>query len=157
MAQYAPRMGTPQPAAMPASPAPASAVSPAAQPGFQFYSSTAQTGAEGVDLAVQLNDLRCSERISGAAARQAAGRSCVQLSGVWTDQGFTAETKTVKVMAMSDAYFLLLKKHPELKEVFQLGSRVVWVTPSGVALVIADDGCDKMSDSDVEKLFVAKK
>jgi Ca-activated chloride channel family protein len=42
--------------------------------------------------------------------------------------------------------------------VFRLGNHLVWVTPSGVALIIdANDGKDKMSDADINKLFVAKK
>jgi len=51
----------------------------------------------------------------------------------------------------------LLERHPELKEVFQLGKQVVWVTPSGCALVIADKGAETMTDSAIDALFRAKK
>jgi Ca-activated chloride channel family protein len=117
---------------------------------------TAQTGKEGVDLAVLLNALRSEEQAGAALTRQAGGRTCVRLGGVWTDQGFNKDMKTVRVKALSDAYFRLLAKRPELKEVFQMGNRVVWVTPSGVALVVADDGADKLADEEIAKLFVVK-
>jgi Ca-activated chloride channel homolog len=118
---------------------------------------TAQTGTEGVNLALQLDSLKSAERVSATGTRQIAGRTIAQFNGVWTDLGLTPEMKAVKVKVMSDAYFLLLKKHPELKEVFQLGNRIVWVTPSGTVLVVGDDGSDKMSDDEIDKLFVAKK
>ena len=52
----------------------------------------------------------------------------------------------------------ILEKHPEMAEVFQLGNRVVWVTPSGAALVIdVGHGKDKLDDKEIEALFVARK
>ena len=66
--------------------------------------------------------------------------------------------KVVTVKAMSPAYFRMLERHPELKEVFRLGSRVVWITPSGTALVIdPTQGEEKMSDRKIDSLFVTVK
>jgi Ca-activated chloride channel family protein len=112
----------------------------------------AQSGKEGVDLAMQLRALKSDERAS-TKSRQVGGKSFAEVNGVWTDLGLKSEAKTVKVKVMSDAYFALLKKHPELKEVFQLGQRIVWVTPSGTVLVVGDDGSDKMTDDEIESLF----
>src|SRR5262249_53345669 len=117
---------------------------------------TAQTGKEGVDLALQLDSLKSAAQVSVGGTRQAAGRTFGQLNGGWTDLGLMAGMKTVKVKLLGDAYFLLLKKRPELKEVFRLGSRIVVVTPSGVALVIGDED-GKLTDDEVEGLFAAKK
>jgi Ca-activated chloride channel family protein len=45
-----------------------------------------------------------------------------------------------------------------MKDVYRLGNHLVWVTPSGTALVIdASDGKDKLSDEEINKLFVATK
>ena len=45
--------------------------------------------------------------------------------------------------------------NPEVKEVFRLGNHLVWVAPSGAALVIdTTDGKDKLSDAEIDKLFV---
>ena len=63
-------------------------------------------------------------------------RNCLEVGGVWIDEGFNAKTQTVVVKAMSDAYFRILELHPEVKEVFRLGNHLVWITPSGTALVI---------------------
>jgi Ca-activated chloride channel family protein len=93
-----------------------------------------------------------------SAVCQVWGRQCLEVGGVWIDDGFTAKTNAVVVKAQSDAYFKLLAKHPELKKVFALGNHLVWVTPSGTALVIdASNGKDKLTDDEVAKLFVAKK
>ena len=42
---------------------------------------------------------------------------------------YKADTKSVTVKAQSDAYFRILEKHPEMKDVFRLGNHVVWITP----------------------------
>ena len=116
----------------------------------------AQTGTLGVDYALQLKALRSQEQLSKARTREAAGRTCISIRGVWVDQNFDAKMTLVKVKAMSAAYFRLLEKHPELKEVFQMGKRIIWVTPCGSALVISDEGDETMSDDAIAKLFVKK-
>ncbi len=63
----------------------------------------------------------------------------------------------MKVKALSAAYFRMLERHAELKEVFALGNRVVWMTPRGAALVIDADGSETLSDAEIDKLFAAKK
>ena len=65
--------------------------------------------------------------------------------------------KTLVVKAQSDAYFRILEKHPEVKDVYRLGNQVVWVAPSGTALVIdSADGKDKLDDAEIDALFVKK-
>jgi Ca-activated chloride channel family protein len=52
----------------------------------------------------------------------------------------------------------MLERQPKVKEVFQLGNHLVWVTPSGDNLVIdTEGGKEKLSDEEIDKLFVAKK
>ena len=63
-------------------------------------------------------------------------RNCLEVGGVWIDDGFNPKMTTVTVKAMSEAYFRILEKHPQVREVFQLGNHLVWVTPSGTALII---------------------
>ena len=64
----------------------------------------------------------------------------------------------VVVKAQSDAYFRILERHAEVKPVFQLGNHLLWVTPNGTALVVdASNGKEKLSDEEIDKLFVAKK
>jgi Ca-activated chloride channel family protein len=118
----------------------------------------AQAGQVGVDVAVCANNLRTQDRLSQTANKYVQGRNCLEVGGLWIDEGFTADMKTVVVKAQSDAYFKILEKKPEMKDVFRLGNHLVFVTPSQTALVIdTNDGKEKLSDEDVAALFAAKK
>lgn len=113
-----------------------------------------QEGKLGVDLAEASNNLRGQSRLSINAKQEAYGRNCVEIGGVWIDDHFQADTKAVVVKAQSEAYFRILEKHPKMKEVFRLGNHLVWVAPSGQALVIdARTGQDKLADEEIDKLF----
>ena len=112
------------------------------------------TGKLSVDLAIQTEQLRAASRLDRVALRSVLGRSLLEVGGVWVDEGFTPKTEAVVVRAMSDAYFRLLEKRPELKKLFALGNHLVWITPSGKALVLdANHGQEKLSDEQIEALF----
>ncbi|OWK47257.1 VIT domain-containing protein [Fimbriiglobus ruber] len=117
-----------------------------------------QQGTLGVDLSLSSNALREQNRLTATANQQVGGRNCVEIGGVWIDDKFTAQTKTVAVKAQSDAYFRILEKQPQMKDVFRLGNHLVWLTPSGTGLVIdANDGKDKLTDAEIDALFAAAK
>jgi Ca-activated chloride channel family protein len=117
-----------------------------------------QTGKLGVDLAIQTNYLRNQYRMERSAVQCVNGRNCLEVGGVWIDEGFGVKTAAVNVKAQSDAYFRILERQPQMKSVFKLGNHLVWITPSGKALVIdTSKGNEKMSDTDIDSLFVAKK
>jgi Ca-activated chloride channel family protein len=117
-----------------------------------------QAGKLGVDLAVQMNNLRSQNRLENAALRRANGRGCLDVAGLWVDEGYDAKMPKVTVKAFSEAYFRILELQPRMKEVFRLGNYLVWVTPSGSALVIdANHGKDRLRDEEINKLFVARK
>ncbi|MBN9118697.1 MAG: VWA domain-containing protein [Planctomycetes bacterium] len=116
-----------------------------------------QTGQLGVDLSCAANGLRNQDRISLTANRQVYGRNCLEIGGVWIDDGLKADTKSVTVKAQSDAYFRILELHPTMKDVYRLGNFVVWISPSGTALVIdQNDGKEKMDDAEIAGLFAKK-
>jgi Ca-activated chloride channel family protein len=117
-----------------------------------------QTGKTGVDLSIMANGLRAQTRLTPTALRRVAGRNCLEIGGVWIDEGLEAKTTMVTIKAMSDAYFRILEKYPEVKEVFKLGNHLVWIAPSGTALVIDPGaGKEKLTDAEIDKLFVVKK
>jgi Ca-activated chloride channel family protein len=117
-----------------------------------------QTGRLGVDLSCRMQDLRNQAQLERTALRQAYGRNCMEIGGVWIDEDFDAKMPTVVVKAQSNAYFQLLNRKPKLKEVLQLGNHLVWVTPSKTALVIdTTQGKEDLSDAEIEKMFVAMK
>jgi Ca-activated chloride channel family protein len=86
-------------------------------------------------------------------------RNCLEVGGVWIDEGYNPKTtKSVSVKAMSAAYFALLERHPGLRDVFRLGNHLVWVTPSGTALIVdANEGREDLSNEEIDALFVRKK
>jgi Ca-activated chloride channel family protein len=117
-----------------------------------------QTEKLGVELSLQMNNLRNQSRLELTACRQVAGRNCLEIGGVWIDEEFNPKTPTLIVQAQSDAYFRILERHPAIKEVYQLGNHLVWVAPNGTTLVIdTNDGKEKLSDAEIDKLFVVKK
>jgi Ca-activated chloride channel family protein len=117
-----------------------------------------QAGRSGVDLAVYNCNLRNQTRLEQSAQRNANGRNCVEVGGVWIDEKFDAKTPTLVVKAQSDAYFRILELQPQMKDVYRLGNHLVWMAPNGTALVIdTSEGKEKLDDADINKLFVAKK
>ena len=88
--------------------------------------SAVQQGKLGVDLSCQMNSLRCQERLEYTALRCVAGRNVVEVGGVWVDEAFTEKTAVCTVKAQSDAYFRLLERHGQLKDVLRLSNHLVW-------------------------------
>ena len=115
-----------------------------------------QTGPMGVNQSIYADKLRNQMQTAAhVASRTVQNRNCLEVDGVWIDTGFTDKTPTVVVKAMSKAYFKILERQPSVRKVFQLGVHVVWITPSGTALVIdTNDGREEMSDADIDRLFV---
>ncbi len=116
-----------------------------------------QNGQLGVDFAVQNNYLRSQSRLCRTASRNVQNRNVVEIGGVWIDDAFSPKMASVTVKAMSKAYFRILERQPSIREVYQLGNHVVWVSPSGTALIIDQgDGREELPDADIDRLFVAK-
>jgi Ca-activated chloride channel homolog len=117
-----------------------------------------QAGKLGVDLSIQTANLRNQTRLEQTAIRNVYGRNCLEIGGVWIDEGFDAKMKTLTIKAQSDAYFKLLDRQPKIKDVLMLGNHLLWVAPNGTALIIdAGTGTEKLSDAEVDALFVAVK
>lgn len=117
-----------------------------------------QGGQLGVELSVAGNYLRSQSNLTQTAVRCIANRNCLEIGGVWIDEAFDPKMPVCTVKAQSPAYFRLLEKQPQLKDLFKLGNHLLWVTPSGTALVIdTRDGTDQLSDAEIDQLFVASK
>jgi Ca-activated chloride channel family protein len=117
-----------------------------------------QEGKLGVDLAEAANALRGQSRLAITANQQAHGRNCVEVGGVWIDDQFKSDTKAVVVKAQSEAYFRILEMNPKMKDVFRLGNHLVWIAPSGTALVIdAGHGKERLTDEEIDALFAPAK
>jgi hypothetical protein len=115
----------------------------------------ARSGKLGVDLAVRLSELRNQSQLGRAKVRQAAGRTLLNIRGIWVDDGYDAKLPTIKVKAQSAAYFRILERHSEMREVFRLGNRLVYVTPSQAILVIDPaEGKEQMTDTEIDGMFI---
>lgn len=113
-----------------------------------------QQGQLGVDFANQINNMKNQNQQNRSAQRMANRRNCIEINGVWVDDQNKKDTPTLNIKTMSNAYFKLLEKKPEMKEVFALSQSVVWITPSGIALVIdPNSGHDEITDEEITKLF----
>jgi Ca-activated chloride channel homolog len=124
----------------------------------QHRQAATQSGKLGVDLSVWNNSLRNTSCLTQTALRCVNQRNCLEMGGVWIDEGFDPKMPTCTVKALSDAYFRILERQPQMKEVFKLGNYLVWVTPNQTALVIdLNDGQEKLGDAEIDKLFVARK
>ena len=125
---------------------------------FENKLDAVQNGQFGVDFAIQNNELRVQTRLGRSASRHVQNRNVVEIGGVWIDDAFDPKMTAVTVKAMSNAYFRILERQPNIREVFQLGNHIVWVSPSGTALIIDQgDGREELPDGDIDRLFVAKK
>jgi Ca-activated chloride channel family protein len=117
-----------------------------------------QEGKLGVDLSCDSNNLRYQTQVSYSAVQRVGARNCLEVGGVWIDEGFDPKMKTVTVKAQSPAYFRILERHASVRKVYQLGNHIVWVTPTNMALVIdAGNGATTLSDAAIDELFVRTK
>ncbi len=113
-----------------------------------------QAGKLGVDLSLQNQNFRDQTTFAETAIKQISGRSMIEVGGVWIDEGFNKSMKTLVVQAQSDAYFRLLEKQPQLSKLFGMGNYLIWITPSGTALIIdTQEVKSTISDQEIDKLF----
>jgi len=117
-----------------------------------------RSGKLGVDLSVELGKLREQKRLGMLAQRRIGERVFQLIGGIWIDTDFKEKSPALVVKAQSEAYFRILERHESAKDVFRLGIRLVWLTPSGTAFVVdPSDGKEKLFDSEIDKLFAGKK
>ena len=119
----------------------------------------ATSGKAAIDLAQRLADLK---KTAGGveeaqAVRAIAGQRFRKIEDVWVDDRFDPSARVLNLQFLGAAYFRLLERHPELKEILALGDRVVWVSPSGTVLVIDTTGGDQVADAILDGLFAPAK
>jgi len=118
----------------------------------------ASSGKEAIDLAQRLAELKTGARAETSATQRAvAGRRFRKVGEAWVDQAFKPSTPTLRLRFLGKAYFRILAQHPELSPIFALGNRVTWVSPSGTALVIDNQGQDEVTDATFGRLFARPK
>ena len=116
-----------------------------------------QAGKLGVDLSCQTANLRNQTQLEPTALKNVYGRNCMEIGGVWIDEGFDAKMTTLTVKAQSDAYFKLLDRDAKIKDVLAARQppRV------GDAERHGPDhrtpaGKEELSDEEIDELFAKK-
>ncbi len=114
-------------------------------------------GADSGEAAV-----RTSQAIGGLKATEKADADTVSRvirdkvfhfrAGVWVDESFESDMRTLSVRYLSNAYFALLRVDPELAQFVSLGEAVTIVVGSGRAVVITADGGEP-SESEIRSFL----
>lgn len=87
-------------------------------------------GSVAVDQASAANEKAQADKVTSndAQTRTVGGRTFINRAGVWVDSTFDPAKLTPKtILFLSDEYFALLAKYPELKDVFALGDKLTVV------------------------------
>ena len=120
------------------------------------------SGRDAVRVARAIGELRRGDTAGAARGGRTGvslvtrvdGRTFYYYAGFSVDGDFTDALPRVHVKVLSDAYFEVLEKLPELQKVFALGERII-VVVNGAALIIDDEGKEALDDAEW-KLLVAK-
>jgi Ca-activated chloride channel family protein len=91
------------------------------------------------------------EKDRADAVRRAGNRIFAHRDGRWTDAGFKAGTKIVKIKPFSPAYFAVLDAIPDLRAAFAVGDRVL-VSGTHVAIEVGPDGADTLGTAELHSL-----
>ncbi len=92
----------------------------------------AQSGSEAVNIAVDANEKKDADKPeadkTNGQKRTIGSRTFVNQNGMWFDTAYDAsKMKATPITFLSDEYFKLLEKYPELKDVFALGDKLIVV------------------------------
>lgn len=117
---------------------------------------TAKTGSTGVAVSRKNKDKREKEvldRDEVANVTRAGGKTFVWTRGAWIDADYKGTEKVLKVKYLSDAWFAVVRLHPGIREALSVGDRVIVVTSKGKAIVVSEDGAEKLADAEIGKYF----
>lgn len=134
-----------------------SAVLPMASPLPARAAAPATTGAQAFESARQSAAQRSASSLDAAAeasvdVRNAAGRTFMLRSGVWTDVATVArDARAIRVQPFSELYFTLMREMPQLREIFAIGEQVV-VHGRRVSIELHADGATRMTEPEIEAI-----
>ena len=114
----------------------------------------AQIGAEAVETSRRLSRMRegvVLEDSSVSTVRYEAGRTFALQDGVWTDSAYEEGFEVLRIRYLSDAYFDLLDRRPDLARVFAMGEKILVVTGNRKAVLVSDQGKDAVERREMER------
>jgi len=123
---------------------------------YALKSAPTESGEKAVEYSQsirKMKEAKAESEVGGfAGTRNASGKTFRLDGGVWIDSRLeTNEVATLKVKYLSQAYFDILKKFPELKEVFALGTEFRVKLSNGV-LEISSQGIETIEPARLNEL-----
>ncbi len=119
-------------------------------------------GKDAVGASIVMEELKQADVATQSLAvkrkwtlRRVGTRTFGYNRGVWVDLKWDPKTAdTTKIKYLSNAWFALMDKDPDLKKVLAMGEQVLVVLKSGKAVVIAkDSGKEDLSEKQLKQLF----
>ena len=85
-----------------------------------------EVGQAAVEDSIAWNQRNRSQTVTDSPSnvRAVTGRSFSNRQGVWMESGTESRSVDVTLAPFSDAYFRLLNEHPEIADIFALGTIV---------------------------------
>jgi Ca-activated chloride channel family protein len=151
--------------AMPAPPASAPAEVQAEYMGYQDLaalpaaagrtSSEATAGESGRRMSERLRDMREANREqSSVVTRYVSGRLFLNRGGAWIEDGAESAGETLEIRYLSQAYFDLLARRPDLREVLSMGENVTLKIDDDKTIVIrSSSGRETISSGDLTEFL----
>lgn len=88
---------------------------------------------------------------ANARVQAVAGRVFYRRNNIWFDNGYKSGQKVVKVRALSDAHFALLRAVPTLNRYAAVGEEVV-LTVGKTAVQFGKEGKEQLSDAELKEI-----
>ncbi|HEU68205.1 MAG TPA: hypothetical protein ENN53_03185 [Candidatus Acetothermia bacterium] len=92
-----------------------------APPPFAYWGPSAVGAAQATKSLTEAKTLQSADYV-----REVSGRVFLFLDGVWQESTYEEGTPTVDLVYLSDAYFALLDRFPEIAPILALGEKVVF-------------------------------
>ena len=88
------------------------------------------------------------------STQRVGGRTFVLRDGVWTDARYRPDMPTTAIRPFSQAYFEVLDRLPELRQVFAIGARVL-VVGKDRAISLSDNGAAQLTAAELKTIVAA--
>jgi Ca-activated chloride channel family protein len=133
--------------------------SPSAAPALQrearFEAAKGAAAQRSATSLAVVDSLVAANALPGeSASRRVGTRTFVLVDGIWTDGRDVTGMRVIRVRPYSEAYFALLSRLVELRDIFPLGERVR-VAGTSVAIELAGDGVDAIDERELDRIVRA--
>ena len=114
-----------------------------------------ESGEEAITVSEVNRDMKEAESVEMEVdrSRRIGNRTMVYESGTWREDGLSGSNDRIEVVYMSDAYFEVVSRRPDLARCLSLGGSVEVDAGNGVTLVVGSSGIEDAQDDELSRLF----